>query len=51
MFTVEQVAEILNIAKITVFRHLKSGKIKGVKIGNVWRISIEEVDRIKQEGI
>ena len=51
MLTVEQVAEILNVAKITIFRHLKSGKIKGVKIGNVWRISMEEVDRIKQEGV
>jgi excisionase family DNA binding protein len=51
MLTVEQVAEILNVAKITIFRHLKTGQIKGVKIGNVWRISVEEVERIKKEGV
>lgn len=51
MLTVEQVAEILNVAKITIFRHLKSGKIKGVKIGNVWRISQEEIKYIMENGI
>ena len=51
MLTVEQLAEALNVHKITIFRYLKSGRIRGVKIGNVWRISEEEVNRIKRVGV
>lgn len=51
MLTTEQLAETLNVAKITIFRYLKSGRIRGVKIGNIWRISEEEVERIKKVGI
>lgn len=51
MLTIEDVAKELNISQITVYRHLKSNKIKGVKIGKNWRISEEEIKRVKQYGI
>ena len=48
MLTIKQV---LNVSTITIVRRLYSGVIKGVKVGNRWRISAEEVERIKREGV
>lgn len=50
MYTVEQVANALQVSQMTIFRKLNNGKIKGVKIGTSWRISEEELERIKREG-
>lgn len=51
MLTIKQVAEALNVSTITIMRRLYSGAIKGVKVGKIWRISAEEVERIKREGV
>lgn len=50
MYTTTEVARRLKISRYTVFRGLKQGRIKGIKIGNIWRISEEELERIKKEG-
>ena len=50
MLTIKEVANALNVHEITIFRHLKDGKIKGVKIGKSWRISKEELSRIMEKG-
>lgn len=50
MLTIEQVAKALQLHNMTIFRYLKCGKIKGIKIGRDWRISEEELERIKREG-
>lgn len=50
MYSTTEVAEKLKISRYTVFRALNQGRIKGIKIGNIWRISEEEFNRIKQEG-
>lgn len=39
IYTVEEVATILKIAKSTIYELLKEGEIRGVKIGRVYRIS------------
>ncbi len=44
LLTVEQVAEKLQVSKITVYRLLELGKLKDVKIGRVWRISIYDLE-------
>ncbi len=36
--TVEQVAERLQIAPYTIREHLKTGKLRGIKRGQQWRI-------------
>jgi excisionase family DNA binding protein len=38
LLTPEQVAESLQISKITVMTYLRTGKIKGIKVGRLWRI-------------
>lgn len=50
VYTVTEVAGMLRISKATVFRALQVGKIKGIKIGNIWRVSEEELQRIMKEG-
>jgi len=39
VYTVEEVAESLKFNPRTVMGWLKKGKLKGIKIGNDWRIS------------
>jgi excisionase family DNA binding protein len=50
MLTIKQVAEALNVCAMTIMRHLTKGTIRGIKVGKSWRISQEELDRIKREG-
>lgn len=50
MLTIEQVANALQLHRMTIFRYLKNGKIRGIKIGRDWRISEEELERIKRYG-
>lgn len=50
MLKVKEIADILKVNPMTIFRALKDKRINGIKIGNVWRINEEEVERIKKEG-
>ena len=50
MCNIDQVAEMLSLNRITIFRYIKAGKIKAIKIGNSWRIKQDEIDRIMCEG-
>ena len=50
MLTIQEVADILRVHRMTIFRHLSSGTIKGIRVGKSWRISEEELERIKREG-
>ena len=47
--TTEQVANILQIHTLTVLRFLKSGKLKGIKLGRVYRIKESEVKEFLEE--
>lgn len=46
LLTTRQVQEILKVDRITIYRMLKDGRLKGVKIGQQWRFPQEEVDRL-----
>jgi len=43
----ERVAKELQMSIYTIKNWLRDGTIRGVKVGNTWRISKEELDRIK----
>lgn len=43
IITVEELAALLGVHRITVYRHLKESKLPGFKIGRVWRFNREEV--------
>lgn len=48
MLDIKQVAEQLSLCEKTIRNLIKSGKIKAVRIGNSWRITEEEVERLKR---
>jgi len=44
--TAKQVIEIVKIDRTTLYRMLKDGRLKGVKIGSQWRFDKDEVNRL-----
>ena len=51
MLTIKDVAKILKLHELTVYRHIVSGKIRAVKVGKKYRIDETELEKIKKEGI
>lgn len=44
--TTREVQEYLKVDRITIYRMLNDGRLKGVKIGQQWRFSRRDVDRL-----
>jgi excisionase family DNA binding protein len=49
MLRPDKVAELLGLPGSTIRRWLREGKIKGVKIGRLWLIHVDEMNRILEE--
>ncbi|RJQ30064.1 MAG: DNA-binding protein [Peptococcaceae bacterium] len=50
MFTPEEVAEKLKISRRTVYLWLREGRIKGIKVGDLWRIPESALQEFLEEG-
>lgn len=50
-YTPQEVADILQITRRTVYEYIKLGKIKAVKIGKGHRVSADELNKIINQGI
>lgn len=48
-YTPQQVAEKLQINIRTVYKWIREGKLKAVKVGDLWRISETELIRFVEE--
>lgn len=46
---VKQVQEMLHLSERTVFRLIKSGKLKGFKAGREWRFEESDIEDFIQE--
>lgn len=46
LLTARQVQEILKVDRITIYRMLQDGRLKGVKVGSQWRFAVQEVERL-----
>jgi excisionase family DNA binding protein len=44
--TIKQLQELLMVDRITIYRMLNDGRLNGIKIGNQWRFSQSEIDRL-----
>ena len=49
LLTSEQVAQILQVHPFTVLKYIKAGKLKGIKLGRVWRIRESDVEKFLEE--
>lgn len=49
LLTTDQVSKILQIHPFTVLKYIKSGKLKAIKLGRVWRIREEAVDKFLED--
>ena len=46
LLTTRQVQDILKVDRITIYRMLQDGRLKGIKIGQQWRFPQQVVDRL-----
>ena len=46
LLTAREVQEILKVDRITIYRMLNDGRLKGAKIGQQWRFSRSDVERL-----
>ena len=44
-YTIEEVAKILKLSTESIRRYLKSGTLKGSRLGRQWRISEEDLNK------
>lgn len=47
-YTIQEVADMLKVAYLTVYRWIRSGKLKAIKAGKQYRISKLELDKFTQ---
>lgn len=45
-YTVKQMQTLLKVDRITIYRMLGDGRLKGIKIGHQWRFATDEVERL-----
>ena len=50
LFTIQQVMEHLQIADETIYRYIRSGKLRAIRVGGLWRIPSEALDEFLGEG-
>jgi excisionase family DNA binding protein len=47
--TIKDVAHLLSVHPMTVYRLLKQGRLPGVRLGGVWRFSRQAMERWESE--
>ena len=48
-FTTEQVANILQVHPFTILKYIREGKLKGIKLGRVYRIQESDIETFLEE--
>ena len=43
IMTVEEVAELLKLSKITIYKLVKKGQLPGFRVGNSWRFRKDKI--------
>jgi excisionase family DNA binding protein len=49
LLTSEQVAQMLQVHPLTVLKYIKAGKLKGIKLGRVWRFREKDVEQFLED--
>jgi len=48
--TVAEVADIMRVSTMTVYRLIKAGELRSVRVGKSYRLAEDEVDRYLAQG-
>lgn len=51
LYTVEEVQDILRLTTRTIYNYLRTGALRGTKIGRVWRITADSVRQFATVGV
>ena len=51
MLTPKEIAKELKVKEQTVMKWLREGTLKGVKLGKLWRIKEEELQKFIEQGM
>ena len=44
IYTLEEIAELLQVTRRTIYTWIKDGKLKAFKVGRGWRVSRADLD-------
>ena len=50
VYTLEELAEILQVTRRTIYNWIKGGKLKAFKVGKSWRVTREALNEFTQRG-
>lgn len=50
-YTLQEVADLLQVTRRTVYSYVKEGKIKAVKIGRTWRVNESELAKLLAQDV
>lgn len=45
LLTVQEVADLMRVSTMTVYRLIKSGQLSAIRVGRSWRLRPSEIDR------
>lgn len=51
LYTVPEAMELTGLGRSTLYKYLREGKLKGVRMGKVWRISDAALRKFSREGV
>lgn len=49
-YKLEEVEQILQLTRRTLYNYIKSGKLKAVKVGRDWRASAKAIQELSENG-
>lgn len=50
LYTLKEVEGILKVSQRTLYNHIKSGKLKAIKIGKYWRVKHTDIAHLIDKG-
>ncbi len=50
LYTIEEITDILKVTRRTIYKYIKNGSLKAIKIGKYWRIKRVDLQKIVNQG-
>lgn len=49
LYTIEEVVDIIKVTRRTIYKYIKQGDLKAIKVGRLWRVSEESLKEFLSE--